>query len=225
MAQAPVQVRLRPFDRSDFEHLISWVPTSHALSRWCGAFFSHPLNEHQLQRYLDSATQPLVRTIFTATSLSGEAVGHISVAMIWPHLSSRLSRVLVAPSHRGRGIGRIMVANATAFSFETYHVDRIDLGVAADNAVAIACYHGQGFSHIGTWPKAIPIEAEIIDVCWMTLTRTTFMAEVAARPDLEKGGNRPPRFLRSKRTPLSVCLGHSADDPLTRSARPLPAET
>jgi RimJ/RimL family protein N-acetyltransferase len=182
MAQEPLQVRLRPFDRSDFEPLISWVPTPHALSRWCGAFFSHPLNEHQLRRYLDS--QPLVRTIFTATTLSGEALGHISIAMIWPHLSSRLSRVLVAPSHRGRGIGRTMVANATAFSFDTHHVDRIDLGVAADNAVAIACYYGQGFSHIGTWPKAIPIEAKIIDVCWMTLTRATFMAEVAAaRPE------------------------------------------
>ena len=67
MVQEPLQVRFRPFERSDFEQLISWVPTPHALSRWCGAFFSHPLNEQQLQRYLDSAAEPLVRTIFTAT--------------------------------------------------------------------------------------------------------------------------------------------------------------
>jgi RimJ/RimL family protein N-acetyltransferase len=185
MAEEPLQVRLRPFDRCDFESLISWLPTAHALSRWCGTFFSHPLNERQLRCYLDSAAQPLVRTIFTATTLSGEALGHISIAMIWPYLSSRLSRVLIAPARRGEGIGRTMVANATAFSFETYYVDRIDLGVAADNTVAIACYHGQGFSHIGTWPKAIPIEAETIDVCWMTLTRATFMAEeAAARPGI-----------------------------------------
>jgi RimJ/RimL family protein N-acetyltransferase len=187
MTQVPLQVRHRPFDRSDFEHLISWVPTPHALGQWCGAFFNHPLNEQQLRRYLDSTAQPLVRTIFTATTPAGEALGHISTAMIWPHLSSRLSRVLVAPSHRGEGIGKTMVAYAAAFSFETHHVDRVDLGVAADNAVAIACYYGQGFSHVGTWPKAIPIGPEVIDVYWMTLTRTTFKAGLAeARPGIRK---------------------------------------
>jgi RimJ/RimL family protein N-acetyltransferase len=192
MAQEPPQVRLRPFDRSDFEHLISWVPTPHALSRWCGAFFSHPLDEEQLQRYLDSAAQPHVRTLFTAIALSGEALGHISIAMVWPHLSSRLSRVLVAPSHRGEGIGRAMVARAAAFSFETHHVDRIDLGVAADNAVAIACYRGQGFAHVGTWLKAVPIGTEIIDVYWMTLTRATFEAGLAARKSCRPCENSGP---------------------------------
>jgi hypothetical protein len=63
--------------------------------------------------------------------------------MIWPHLSSRLSRILVAPERRGEGIGSAMVARAVAVTFETHHVDRIDLGVAADNAPAFACYRKQ----------------------------------------------------------------------------------
>ena len=51
------------------------------------------------------------------------------------------------------------------------HVDRIDLGVAADNARAIACYRQQGFVHVGSWPNAIPTVSGTIDVYWMTLTR------------------------------------------------------
>ena len=180
MTRPPFPVRLRPFDRSDFGHLVSWVATPQALGQWCAAFFRHPLDEDQLQQYLASAAQPNVRTIFTAIAPSGEAIGHIEISMIWPHLSSRLSRVLVAPARRGEGIGGAMVARAAAFSFETYHVDRIDLGVADDNALAIACYRRQGFSHVGTWPKAIPLEARTVDVYWMTLTRAIWVQSLTA---------------------------------------------
>jgi RimJ/RimL family protein N-acetyltransferase len=167
------QVTIRPFDRSDFEGLISWVPTQQALTQWCAAFFQYPLDPMQLQRYLDSTAQPNARVMFSAHDLAGEPVGHIEISMIWPHLSCRLSRILVAPDRRGQGIGRAMVARAVAFAFDIYHVDRIDLGVAADNTLAIACYRQQGFVHVGSWPNAIPIGTGTIDVYWMTLTRAS----------------------------------------------------
>src|SRR5690242_7300826 len=134
------QATLHPFDRRDFERLISWVPTQQALMQWCAAFFQYPLDHAQLQRYLDTTTQPNTRMIFTARDQAGEPVGHIEISMIWPHLSCRLSRILVAPDRRGRGIGAAMVARTAAVAFDTHHVDRIDLGVAADNATAIDCY-------------------------------------------------------------------------------------
>jgi RimJ/RimL family protein N-acetyltransferase len=168
------QVTLRTFSLADFEHLISWVPTQQA--QWCAAFFQHPLDQNQLRRYLDSASQPNVRTIFAAVDQSGDTVGHVEISMIWPHLSSRLFRILVAPARRGEGIGGAMVARAVAFSFETHNVDRIDLGVAANNAPAIACYRKQGFAHVGTWLKAILVETVTIDVYWMTLTRAAWLS-------------------------------------------------
>jgi RimJ/RimL family protein N-acetyltransferase len=172
MTRHLIQIRLRPFDQTDFGRLISWVSTPEALCQWCAAFFRHPLDEHQLQRYLDSASQPNVRTIFTALTPTDECVGHIEVSMIWPYLSSRLSRIIVAPGRRGEGIGGAMMARAAAFSFEIHHVARIDLGVAAENTMAIACYRRHGFDHVGTWPQAIRVGTQNIDVCWMTLTRT-----------------------------------------------------
>jgi RimJ/RimL family protein N-acetyltransferase len=165
---------LRTFDQTDFERLISWVPTRQTLTQWSAGFFHHPLDRSQLEQYLGSFSQPNIRTIFAAVDQSVSTVGHIEISMIWPHLSSRLSRILVAPARRGEGIGGAMVARAAAFSFETHNVDRIDLGVAADNTQAIACYRRQGFAHVGTWQKAIPIEAAAIDVYWMTLTRAVW---------------------------------------------------
>ena len=86
----------------------------------------------------------------------------------------------VAPGRRGEGVGGAMVARAAAFSFETHHVARIDLGVAAENAGAIACYRRQGFDHVGTWPQAIRMGRQTIDVCWMTLIRTDWARSLAA---------------------------------------------
>jgi len=129
MKKKAAEITLRPFERSDFKRLISWVLTPEAHGQWCGSFFDYPLDESRLQRYLDSASQPNTRTIFTALLPSGEPVGHVEISNIWPYLSSRLSRVLVAPDRRQLGIGAGMVSRAVTFSFDTHHVDRIDLGV------------------------------------------------------------------------------------------------
>jgi RimJ/RimL family protein N-acetyltransferase len=163
-------ITLKPFGEGDFDRLISWVTTPDALAQWCGAFFAFPLDRAQLARYIESAGQPHSREIFAAVTEAGDAVGHVEVSMIWPHLSCRLSRVLVAPHARRRGWGNAMVGRAVTYAFETHHVDRIDLGVSADNAAAIACYQALGFARVGTWPDAMVAGGRTIDVCWMTLT-------------------------------------------------------
>jgi RimJ/RimL family protein N-acetyltransferase len=162
---------LRPFAREDFMRLRSWVVSQAALAEWSGAFFRYPLNDDQLERYLESGARPLTRVIWTAEAREDGPVGHIEISHIWPHLSSRLSRVLIAPFFRGRGLGSAMVAEALAYSFRVHMVDRIDLGVSATNAGAIRCYERLGFKHVGTWPGGVVVGSISIDVCWMTAAR------------------------------------------------------
>jgi len=131
------RVTLSPFGREDFSRLISWLPTEADLIEWCAAFFRYPLTDAQLERYLESTKPPNSRVVFTARSTGGEAVGHIEISQIWPHLSSRLSRVLVAPNQRRRGFASNMVAQALLVSFDQYFVDRVDVGVSATNSAAI----------------------------------------------------------------------------------------
>ena len=163
-------IRLRPFDAADFERLMSWVPDAAAHAAWCGGHFRYPLDATQLERYLQGAQQGTA-CIFTALDATSMPVGHVEISHIWPHLSTRLSRVLVAPSVRQRRIGTTMVAAAVRFSFESHGIDRIDLGVSAANGPAIGCYRKLGFSEVGRWPNAITTADGTIDVCWMTLTR------------------------------------------------------
>jgi len=164
-------VVLRPFAREDFGRLMSWVRSEQALVEWCAGFFHHPLDDAQLDRYLESSKQPNARAIWVAETSVGDPVGHVEISQIWPYLSSRLSRVLVAPGRRRRGIGSAMIAKAASFSFRQHHVSRIDLGVSASNSAAIACYEKLGFMHVGTWPGGIVAGSAKIDVYWMTVTR------------------------------------------------------
>jgi RimJ/RimL family protein N-acetyltransferase len=164
-------VALRAFAREDFGRLMSWVRSETALVEWCAGFFRHPLDDAQLDRYLESRKQPNARVIWVAETSGGDPVGHVEISQIWPYLSSRLSRVLVAPDHRRRGIGAAMIAKALSFSFRQHHVSRIDLGVSASNSAAIACYEKLGFTHVGTWPGGIVAGAAKIDVYWMTVMR------------------------------------------------------
>jgi RimJ/RimL family protein N-acetyltransferase len=170
-ATSQVRIELIPFGPEDFDRLISWLPREDDLFEWCAAFFSYPLTHSQLERYLESAKVANVRLVFTARSTEDGPVGHIEVSHIWPHLSSRLSRVLIAPDKRHRGLGSAIVRRAVSLSFEQHHVDRIDLGVSATNLVAIGCYSKLGFAQVGRWQNAILVGSGTIDVVWMTLTR------------------------------------------------------
>jgi RimJ/RimL family protein N-acetyltransferase len=164
-------LRLRPFSEGDFNRLISWVPDAASLSQWCAGFFKHPLSDDQLTRYLESAKQPLTREIFVAETTAAEAVGHVELSMLWPHLSCRLSRVLVDPGRRRERFGSELVTLALDHAFRDYAVAHVDLGVSKNNAGAIGFYERLGFAWVGTWPNAIATSTGTLTVYWMTLTR------------------------------------------------------
>jgi RimJ/RimL family protein N-acetyltransferase len=57
----------------------------------------------------------------------------------------------------------------------TRKIDRVDLGVSASNSAAIDCYEELGLARVGTWPDAIMIDKQMIDVVWMTMTREVWL--------------------------------------------------
>jgi RimJ/RimL family protein N-acetyltransferase len=179
--KSPLWIELTPFGREDFDQLISWLPTEGDLVEWCAAFFNYPLTHSQLERYLKSSKTPNARHIFTARTLEDGPVGHIEISQIWPHLSSRLSRVLIAPDQRGRGLGTGMISKALSLSFRQHCVDRVDLGVSSTNLMAIGCYAKLGFAQVGLWSNAIVAGSRALDVVWMTLTRDRW-AQSCAEP-------------------------------------------
>ena len=55
--------------------------------------------------------------------------------------SAQVSRVLVAPSFRSKGIGYKMVKRVVEIGFDEFKLHRISLGVFDFNKGAIACYN------------------------------------------------------------------------------------
>lgn len=140
---------LRPFDRPDFDRLLTWIESPEALVQWAGGFFRFPLDPGQLEAYRASAEgESSPRRIFSACDGRGNRVGHIELNDIDTH-SARICRVLVDPARRGRGIGSIMVRHVLRLAFDELRLHRVDLFVFDFNAAAIHCYEGAGFIREG----------------------------------------------------------------------------
>ena len=167
-----MQIELRNFERADIERLLAWISSPEDLGLWAGGYFQYPVTNEQLSRYLESAADPFGRRrIFKAVEAkNGAVIGHVELSHIWPHLSGRLSRVLIGePSLRGKGIGAQMVQCLVDWAFSEFSFDRIDVGVADSNKAAIGCYRKVGFEHVGTRPDALETSIGVINVYWMSV--------------------------------------------------------
>lgn len=144
-----MEVELRPFERNDFARLIGWIKSPDFLLQWAGVNFNYPLDEAQLERYIQGSEgeQP-IRRIFKAVDINTKAVvGHIELNNIdLRNKSAKVCRVLVGePSLRGRGIGTQMTRKLLDIGFNQLRLHRIDLVVFDFNKAAIRCYEKLGF--------------------------------------------------------------------------------
>jgi len=77
-----------------------------------------------------------------------------------------LARIIVAPPHRGRGVGRelvhLLLKRAASSGFRDAFVR-----VFPDNTAAIACYLGAGFSMVSTTEQQQYNAGQPVDYLWM----------------------------------------------------------
>ena len=142
-------IELRPFTRDDFRRLIDWSPTPEFLMQWAGPYFTFPLDEAQLEEYLQGAEgeKPLRRIYKTVETEGGKVVGHIELGTIlYEHRAATVHRVLIGdPAFRGRGIGLEMVRRIQAVAFGEMGLHRLELVVFDFNESARRCYERAGF--------------------------------------------------------------------------------
>jgi RimJ/RimL family protein N-acetyltransferase len=172
VAPAPRHIDLEPFAPVDFARLLSWVPDEVAMICWAGSIFEWPLTETQLEAYLAPTEEhPPTRLVWKALDVaSGEAVGHVELNSIDSrHGSTTLSRVLIGPPHRGRGLSRAMVAAVLPVAFDDFGLHRVDLRVFEDNEPARCCYESLGFMREGRLREVSLINGEFVDSLVMSL--------------------------------------------------------
>ncbi|HEX2033088.1 MAG TPA: GNAT family protein [Chloroflexota bacterium] len=146
-------IELQRWTPADVPLLLAWVDSPARLVEWAGpAAFTYPLDEGQLLRHLEPATgtEPRLLAFRASERQTGDLAGYIELANIQrDHRSATISRVMVAPHLRGRGIGTQMVREVLRIGFEELKLHRVGLGVFAHNHSALACYRKAGFVEEG----------------------------------------------------------------------------
>ncbi|OJD60074.1 aminoglycoside adenylyltransferase [Bacillus sp. N35-10-4] len=137
-------IKLESFKKSDFKQLINWINSEEFLIQWSGNAFTFPLDEQQLEKYIESANTLAFKVVDEETS---DVIGHISLGQIDNiNKSARIGKVLVGNTKmRGRSIGKHMMKAVLHIAFEELKLHRVTLGVYDFNTSAISCYEKIGF--------------------------------------------------------------------------------
>jgi len=137
-------IKLKTFKKSDFKQLINWINSEEFLIQWSGNAFTFPLDEQQLEKYIESATTLAFKVVDEETS---DVIGHISLGQIDNiNKSARIGKVLVGNTKmRGRSIGKNMMKAVLHIAFDELKLHRVTLGVYDFNTSAISCYEKIGF--------------------------------------------------------------------------------
>jgi RimJ/RimL family protein N-acetyltransferase len=154
-------VRLRPYKLSDAKYLLEWIEDESTFAMWCANKFEYPLTEKQLLDYKEIYENDLNGWIFTALDENGKPIGHLMMRKAnYTNQSVHFGFVLIDPNYRGKGYGKEMVGLAAKYAFEILRVDKITLGVFANNSAAHNCYKSIGFIDINYLEEFFPYKDE-----------------------------------------------------------------
>jgi ribosomal protein S18 acetylase RimI-like enzyme len=131
-------MNFRPASETDLEIIITWIPDSESCLTWAGPKVRFPLELEQLHEAIEFET---TRTY--ALDDGGELLAFGQIRM-FDNQRGHLSRIVVNPSSRGKGIGRIF-AQELIREAKRLHCRTISLNVVKDNAIAIRLYRKLGF--------------------------------------------------------------------------------
>jgi RimJ/RimL family protein N-acetyltransferase len=144
-----MMIELKYFERSDFKQLIDWIDSPEFLIQWSGPAFTYPLNDKQLEKYIENANNENAETlVYKVMDIEmGEVIGHISLRNIdRKNKSARMGKVLVGNKNsRGKRIGQQMIKEILNIAFDQLQLHRVSLGVFDFNISAITCYEKAGF--------------------------------------------------------------------------------
>ncbi|MFF2015121.1 GNAT family N-acetyltransferase [Paenibacillus sp. NPDC058177] len=172
-SEDPDDILLRYFSVADFPLLQSWSLSPDFLKQWAGPSLTYPLDDEQLQKYMENTNHPAQSSLLIYSAVhrgSGKVVGHVSLSQINREDShARISRLVVDPQFRGRGIGSRMLQEALRIGFAGLGLHRLALSVFDFNTSARKSYEAAGFVHEGTQREAVLIGGRYVDCLDMSL--------------------------------------------------------
>lgn len=152
--------------------VLSWIKTEADMVQWAGHVFTWPLTKKQFREHLkESKVQPPSLYPFILSDRK-RVVGYCELSQYRRNFNSAmLSRVIVSPKRRNKGLGTFMVNEVLRFGFTDLGLNRIGLGVFDFNEAAIRCYTKAGFVFEGTLRQSAKIGSSYWNCCLMSVLR------------------------------------------------------
>jgi len=146
-----MQLQVEKFRAGDIGRVCSWITSEAAMVQWAGPSFSWPMTQKQFREQLRAA-KGKAATLFPFGLYRGHIlIGYCELAAYDRKSQSvHLSRVIISPKHRNKGLAQIMIASVLKFGFCELGLNRIALGVFDFNKPAIKYYNNMGFKLEGT---------------------------------------------------------------------------
>jgi ribosomal protein S18 acetylase RimI-like enzyme len=145
---------LRPFLPDDAPSVIAWYERPRSL--WVGPFVPGDIERWH--------ADPDVHPYMLCTGRTPVGYGELWVDPVEEEVE--LARLIVAPEHRGQGLGVILVRLLLEQARHTPY-SRVFLRVLPDNAIAIGCYRKAGFTPVSPAEQQSFNKGQPQDYLWM----------------------------------------------------------
>lgn len=144
------KLRLRPYKNCDAEYIIKWIQDEKIFFQWSAdRIGQYPITAEKLNAHYEEIKDSNSFWQMTAFDADGIPRGHFIIRYTDDTLQTiRLGFVIVDDSLRGKGYGKQMLQMAIRYAFDFLQVDKITLGVFANNPGAYYCYKAAGFQEI-----------------------------------------------------------------------------
>jgi len=133
-----VVMDFRPATKNDLKTVMTWVPNAESCLVWAGPRVKFPLQLEQLYQDIEFE-KTSTYSLYSEKRLI--ALGQIRM---FKNSRGHLSRIVVNPSSRGKGVGRIFV-RALINEAKGLNCQVISLNVVKANLIATRLYKGLGF--------------------------------------------------------------------------------
>lgn len=164
-------MRLRPYQKKDFEVISKWITQERAHALWCANLIPYPLEKEGFYKLLAEAEERFGDSPFVATTEEGKVVGFFCFSVNLSTNEGMLKFVVIDASERNKGYGCEMLKLAVKYAFEIAKADAVQLNVFAENPGARKCYEKVGFKKRAFTEGAFLYKEEAWGRCNMVIFR------------------------------------------------------
>lgn|SRR5690606_2810775 len=139
----PESIKLKPFEKKDFNRLIKWSYNEEILTQFAGPIFTFPLTIEQLKNYKNNKE---ILSFKVIDSFSNIVIGHAEISPSEEINTIKICRILIGDkTKRGKGYGKKIIKLLLDKAFKELDKERAELNVFDWNTSAIKCYEKVGF--------------------------------------------------------------------------------